>query len=287
YRTQSKQEKYISNSVEFTIPEVEKLKYIKENNFDLFILLLLFKTNTGYFNFVINQTKPDFITDFKKLMESITESTRETEKVFTKSQLDTFYKKLSEYDNYVVLQYKFIGYYKVCINESICETSFEAIKNEFIVTPLLEQLNATSDPTITVASKDTCLKEINIQNLLLGNIIDKIGIGYELTFPVFLNAPPFLNFCLSTLESKTFQQKIFLFSLEDGKSKYYLSLFTFIDEKHEGNIEIIFFKHKDEWKIINDKNNILSIGETDEFKILANGSFKTEKSVLLFYSKTQ
>ncbi|KAF7685108.1 hypothetical protein CDIK_4143, partial [Cucumispora dikerogammari] len=67
YRTQSKQEKYISNPVGFTISEIEKIKYIKENNFDLFIYLLLFKTNTGFFNFVINQTKPDFITDFKKL----------------------------------------------------------------------------------------------------------------------------------------------------------------------------------------------------------------------------
>ncbi|KAF7698592.1 hypothetical protein CDIK_1412 [Cucumispora dikerogammari] len=33
YRTQSKQKKYISNSVRFTIPEIEKLKYIKENNY--------------------------------------------------------------------------------------------------------------------------------------------------------------------------------------------------------------------------------------------------------------
>ncbi|KAF7685109.1 hypothetical protein CDIK_4142, partial [Cucumispora dikerogammari] len=105
YRTQSKQEKYISNPVGFTIPEIEKFKYIKENNFDLFIYLLLFKTNTGYFNFVINQTKPDFITDFKKLMESITESTRETEKELTEDQLDDIYANLTENDNYAGLQY--------------------------------------------------------------------------------------------------------------------------------------------------------------------------------------
>ncbi|KAF7685892.1 hypothetical protein CDIK_3359, partial [Cucumispora dikerogammari] len=105
YRTQSKQEKYISNPVGFTISEIEKFKYIKENNFDMFIYLLLFKTNTGFFNFVINQTKPDFITDFKKLMESITESTRETEKELTEDQLDDIYANLTENDNYAGLQY--------------------------------------------------------------------------------------------------------------------------------------------------------------------------------------
>ncbi|KAF7685555.1 hypothetical protein CDIK_3696, partial [Cucumispora dikerogammari] len=138
----------------------------------------------------------------------------------------------------------------------------------------------------TVAFKDTSSMEINLQNLLLGNIIDKTGIGYELTFPVFLNAPPFLNFFLDFLGSKTFQKKISLFSLEDIEVEYKLTLFM-IPVEEDAKTEDVFFKHKDEWKMIDDKNNILSFGETDEFKILANGSFKTEKSVVLFYSKVQ
>ncbi|KAF7687123.1 hypothetical protein CDIK_3041 [Cucumispora dikerogammari] len=285
YRTHSKQERYISNPVVgFTIPEIEKLKYTKENNFDLFILLLLFKTNIGYFNFVINQTEPDFITDFNKFMESITESTRETEKVLTKSQLDAFYREMSGDDNYVVLQYKFIGYYNVFINKSICKTFFEQIKNEFIFTPLLEQAGAGPEHTIIVFSKDTNSMEINLQNLLLVNIINKMEIGCELTFPVFLNAPPFLNFFLEPPVPKIFQKKISLFSLEDIEIEYNLTLFIIYVEK-DAKTGNIFFKHKDEWEMFDDESNILSIGETECFKILGNGDFQTEKEVMLYYSK--
>ncbi|KAF7698591.1 hypothetical protein CDIK_1413 [Cucumispora dikerogammari] len=217
-------------------------------------------------------------------MESITESTQETEKDLTEDQINAFYKEMSGVENYVVLQYKFMGYYKVCTDRSEDETSFDAIKNELIVTPLLKQDEKSSDPMIIVDSRDTNPMEINLQTLLLGNIIDKIGIGYELTFPVFLNAPPFLRFFLEPPGSKTFQKKISLFSLEDGEVEYNLTLFIIPVGKDPftGNI---FFKHKDEWKRFDDKNNILSIGETDELKILANWSFKTEKSVLLLYSK--
>ncbi|KAF7685304.1 hypothetical protein CDIK_3947, partial [Cucumispora dikerogammari] len=139
----------------------------------------------------------------------------------------------------------------------------------------------------TVAFKDTSSMEINLQNLLLGNIIDKTGIGYELTVPVFLNAPHFLNFDLKPFGSKTFQQKISLFSLVDEESEYYLTLFIIIDEKHETNKEKIFFKHKDKWRMSGDKNNTLAIRETNDFKILPNESFKTEKSVILFYSRSR
>ncbi|KAF7689116.1 hypothetical protein CDIK_2863, partial [Cucumispora dikerogammari] len=282
YRTQSKQEN-ISSPIVYTIPEIEKIEYIIEKNPVLFYLLLTYKHYPGYFNFLIKQNDANF----KQSLKALIESTRETKKQLSEGQLDDIYENLLKNDSYAGLQYKFMHYYKICINKSNIETSFEQIKNEFIVTPLLKQLKETSDPTITVGSRDTNPIEINIQNLLFENIIDKIGIGYELTFPVFLNAPLFLNFALKPLGLKTFQQKIFLFSLEDGESEYCLSSFMMSGEKDGGNKPRTVFNHKDEWWMLDVKNNKPIFVKAVGFNILANGDIQTEKKVLLFYSRAQ
>ncbi|KAF7685393.1 hypothetical protein CDIK_3858 [Cucumispora dikerogammari] len=283
YRTQSKQERYTFSPIVYTIPEIEKIKYINKKNSELFDLLLFYKYNPGYFNFLIKQNDANF----EELLEALIESTQETKKQLSKEKLDDIYKNLLKNDSYTELQYKFMNYYKICINKSNIETSFEQIKNKFIVTPLLEQLEETSEPGITVASRDTNSIEINLQNLLLGNMIDKMGIGYELTFPVFLNAPSFLSFEIILPGLKTFQQKIFLFSLEDGESEYCLSSFMMRDEKDKENKPRTFFNHKDEWWMLDVKDNKPIFVKAVGFNILANGDIQTEKQVLLFYSRAQ
>ncbi|KAF7692205.1 hypothetical protein CDIK_2452 [Cucumispora dikerogammari] len=285
YRRESKNERFVFASKEFSIPEPQYIEHIRSIDPYLFSIFCIIKTNAGFTKFLLNKPDVNFIKVFKTLLYLTTEAADESRNKITGKQLEYIKEKIFEKKNQNLLQHKILGYYKICIDQLNNETSFEKVKGGLVDKAKLEH-RINSYTNIDVVNTNTNLDEINLQNLLFGNKHNKIDGGYELTFPIFLNAPPFLCFALNKLRvHSVFQQKISLFSLEDGEARYNLTGFFGV-EKQTTVFYRPFFKHKNKWQWFNDQNKNQSIEITADFKTLNNED--TQECIrFVIYSRIQ
>ncbi|KAF7689890.1 hypothetical protein CDIK_2785 [Cucumispora dikerogammari] len=272
----------------FIIAKPENHECIKNIDTELFEILNIVKSNEGILSVLQKQANQiNNIELFNALLRLKADSSDETKKIIKNAGKNNITKILTVEDSDFSMPYCFFGYYKIQMDANSVETSFGYVDDNTEIPVLLEILAPSFSTAFHLYENNFDNGETNLQNLLFGNKLDKKKNMYEITIPVFLNAPPFLEFDLNNLKIPiTFQQNITLFSLADKQSEYILTGFLCTGFDGPKEKSKAFFKYKGQWQYFDDLNKIQRFEITSDLKTI----YKDQKSIhvtKIFYSKNK
>ncbi|KAF7689080.1 hypothetical protein CDIK_2900 [Cucumispora dikerogammari] len=271
FRKKSKVEIEAKDTTDLIIAEPEYIECIKEIDPELFEKLNIVKTNNGILAVLQNQTrKSNKIELFKALLRLRADSYDETEKIIKEADKKDISEILTVAGGALSMLYCFFGYHKLQMNFENVERSFEYVDAKTMGTVVLGRIQKPMlFSSFYLNENNSDSSETNLQNLLLGNKLDKKENGYEITIPIFLNAPLFLVFDLNILKIPiTFQQNISLFSLEDKQTEYSLTGFLCTGFDGPKKKSKAFFKYKDQWQYFDNHNKIQRFKITSDLKTI-------------------
>ncbi|KAF7687118.1 hypothetical protein CDIK_3045 [Cucumispora dikerogammari] len=291
YREKTDSERYVWTNGGFDFSVERYLETVRRFWPKTLDILNLVMANDGIWGFILKRADEETRWLLSLLLILIEIDKKSTEYIKCVSE---FRRKVSShiddaiaYKQYIShMQFYFFGYYKLKINGSGKEISFDRVDTSLIQPVTLRKKTPSFVNSFFLYLNDSSYSgEIHLQSLLLGSKTDTVGGGYETTFPVFLNSPPFLTFNLKELKSSIiFQQDLSLFSLEDGETQYSLTGFLCLTGDEKNSQTRSFFKNKGEWKcLFYSEGKIESLKITSEFKTLYDK--KGFRVTELFYSR--
>ncbi|KAF7691521.1 hypothetical protein CDIK_2541 [Cucumispora dikerogammari] len=163
--------------------------------------------------------------------------------------------------DYGALQFHYFGMYRVTFDESKKENILERVYSEKTNDVFIERSNKRDTPEFDINLPKGMSGDVNLQNVLWGikkTITSKVT---KLTFPILLNAPPFLTFNVELNKgdqlSLTFPQSLLVNTLEEKETLYFLTGVLWYIYGDEGPATFTSFcKHDGKWKWFDGINKI-------------------------------
>ncbi|KAF7694650.1 hypothetical protein CDIK_2068 [Cucumispora dikerogammari] len=241
-----------------------------EKNSCVAAFLNIINTNIAYKNFILSTTN----TETKDLLlnlllnnsDSIVLSNEEVEKLSELCNLRADYR--------IKIQHPFFLYQSINLNSFEKEERFIYAMGDTGTSTVFKYKDKKDVPIINIFFSQEKLEEVNLQALLWGIEKKSANGETELIFPVFLNAPPFLNFSLNNNTSNAntsfvFQETIEFPALGEEKvvSSYSLTGFIcyYVDEMNKKTYTS-FFKSEHKWKWIDNDKTFMEIPSGFDFK---------------------